>query len=236
MEGMWDANSRALVQNIHDHVGAGGAELIMVRHSRREEPEEVHEILHAPLTDEGREGARRFAQSLPPGKRYRLYHSPVDRCAETARIVAEALPAGSAEGVEEAKFLFRVQARKESFARFMRRDGDDIINHWIAGHYSPEEIQEPLEFAHSVRQAWQSLRDLHDPGVTSLFVSHDLHTSVCLYLWTGIFRGSENMIEPMDGFFLEDRGDEMTAVTKDGAKTLAPPHWWHRVGTGEVGP
>ncbi|MFP4484618.1 MAG: histidine phosphatase family protein [Spirochaetaceae bacterium] len=249
---MWDSNSKSLVRNIRNHVPAGrpaagaaagpasrtaagipsvGTELIMVRHSRREEPAEVRDILHAPLTDEGREGARRFgaalSEALSGGRRYRLYHSPVDRCAETAGIMAEALPAGRVEGVEEAKFLFRVQARTESFARYMQRDGNNIINHWLAGHYPPAEIQAPLEFAQSVRQAWQSLQDLHDPGVTSVFVSHDLHTAVCLYLWTGIFRGSENMIEPMDGFYLEDRGHELTVVTRDGAKTLAPPYWWN---------
>ena len=232
MEAMWDANSKALLENVNRYTPNSGAELLMVRHSKREEPEELHKLIDAPLTDEGRDGARRFAAALPTDRRYRLSHSPVERCAETAALVDGALPDACRAGLEQGDFLFRINAVKESFAKFLRRDGDDIINHWMAGHYPPDEIQAPAEFVQAVQTEWMRLRngkgDERSPerGVTHVFVSHDLHTAVCLYLWTGLFRGSEDMIEPMDGFFVEDHGERMTVVTKDGVKDLATPYWW----------
>jgi broad specificity phosphatase PhoE len=238
MDAMWDANSKKLLEHIAHYEPQGGAELLMLRHSKREEPEELHQLIDAPLTDEGRDGARRFAEGLPRNRRYQIYHSPVERCGETAAIIHRTLAESTRYGLEQGDFLFRIQAVKESFAGVLGRDGDNIINHWLAGHYPPDTIQPPLEFAGSVHDEWMRLRQAASaglpsgsaPAVTQVFVSHDLHTAVCLYLWTGLFRGSEDMIEPMDGFLLEDRGNELTVITKDGRKDLAPPHWWGRNG------
>ena len=227
MGAMWDTNANSVLRALHAHPSQGGFELLMLRHSKREEPAELHKLMDAPLTDEGRAGAQRFGAALPTNRKYRIYHSPVERCKETAEIVSAALSSDCNHGVEEAKFLFRIQAQNESFARFLSRDGDNIINHWIAGHYPTEEIEDPRDFARTIQQAWVSLRDLQGQDVTTIFVSHDLHTAVCLYHWSGIFRGSEDMIQPMDGFFIEDLGGAMTVVTKDGAKELAAPHWWN---------
>lgn len=211
----------------------------MLRHSKREEPEELHQLIDAALTDEGRDGARRFGESLPRDRIYRFYHSPVERCAETAQIVASALPEGRSLGVEEAGFLFRIHAEKESFRRFLARDGDNIINHWLAGHYPEGDIEPPISFARAVQQEWRSIQERHrsagEEHVTTVFLSHDLHTAVCLYLWTGLFRGSEDMIQPMDGFLLEEHADGLSVLTKEGVKELSGPHWWNATDRGPVG-
>ena len=60
----WAANATQLLERIHD-IDLSYPTFLMIRHSEREYPEDVREVLDAPLTDEGREGAREFGAALP---------------------------------------------------------------------------------------------------------------------------------------------------------------------------
>jgi len=58
----------------------------LMRHSAREYAPDKHD-LENPLTEEGREYARRLGQGLPAGLTLRGYHSPPERCMETAALI-----------------------------------------------------------------------------------------------------------------------------------------------------
>ncbi len=58
----------------------------LMRHSAREYAPDKHD-LENPLTEEGREYARRLGRGLPAGLTLRGYHSPPERCMETAALI-----------------------------------------------------------------------------------------------------------------------------------------------------
>jgi broad specificity phosphatase PhoE len=60
--------------------------VLLMRHSAREFEPGRHDLLN-PLTEEGRELARRFGRELPKEIVVRGYASPAERCMETAQLI-----------------------------------------------------------------------------------------------------------------------------------------------------
>lgn len=71
-----------------EDVLAGGARhlVLLMRHSAREFATDKHDLLN-PLTDEGRELARRLGEKLPSSLLVRGYSSPAERCVETGDLI-----------------------------------------------------------------------------------------------------------------------------------------------------
>ena len=84
MNTAWGQATVDLVSTVFDR-GTRHAVLLM-RHSAREYAPDRHD-LHNPLTDRGREWARRFGGALPRHLTLRGYASPPQRCMETAELV-----------------------------------------------------------------------------------------------------------------------------------------------------
>jgi broad specificity phosphatase PhoE len=250
----WAANATQLLERIRD-IDLSYPTFLMIRHSEREYPEDVREVLDAPLTDEGREGAREFGAALPldssPAPRRRILYSPVERCVETAQYLEQGIGergGAVATSFEEAA-LFGIRAGKQNFRDFLVRDSNDIMNHWVSGHYAPWQMEPSVYLSQRIARAWQDARrggeagkretgqtgevgktaSARGSGGLDIAVSHDLHTSVVLFHWTGIFRGSENYVDPLDGFCVQEHGDYLTVITKDREKTVRAPYWWSLV-------
>jgi broad specificity phosphatase PhoE len=272
----WAANATQLLERIRD-IDLSYPTFLMIRHSEREYPEDVREVLDAPLTDEGREGAREFGTALPldssSAARTRILYSPVERCVETAQYLAQGIEEREGGGAVATSFeeaaLFGIRAGKQNFRDFLVRDSNDIMNHWVSGHYAPWQMEPSVYLSQRIARAWQDARrgrvagkseteqsqgrhrqtgeagtaetgeagtaetgeaaPAEASGGLDIAVSHDLHTSVVLFHWTGIFRGSENYVDPLDGFCVQEHGDYLTVITKDREKTVRAPYWWRLV-------
>ena len=83
--------TQGLVQSVFER-GVNHA-VVLMRHSAREYAPGKHD-LENPLTEEGREFARRLGRSLPAELTVRGYASPPERCMETAALILEAYAQG----------------------------------------------------------------------------------------------------------------------------------------------
>jgi broad specificity phosphatase PhoE len=187
----------AVVRGASDRPGA--PPILLLRHAARDSLVEasVSAAVNAALTPEGREQAaalgarlpgaggdigrsapaRGGASPLPPARAVRLYHSPVERCAETARLLARGIrdSGGQARVVGERACLGAAFLRDPRLAidQFAKLGMGGFVRAWVKGEV-PEPIAAPYrETAAALLAALVTERDAA-PGALHLHVGHDL--------------------------------------------------------------
>lgn len=200
---------------------------IIIRHSERDEPEDLWEILEAQLTERGRQTAVEFGEHLPVNKTYRIYHSPVERCRDTARFIEQGIIriGGKAIFMGEMENLMQIECISEKFIEYLERDSNSFVNKWFSGAYPPEEIEPAINVAQRTaleitKNFQKSAKDFVD-----IYVSHDFHVINYLFYWGGIL-ALPDWIQYLDGFMLQFKNDKLSFYYNGGKKEVAYPYWW----------
>lgn len=131
---------------------AGGVDHIALlqRHSAREFNPNVHDLVN-PLTDEGRDLARRFGELLPKEYTLRGYASPPERCLETAQLalLGHASKGGATTRVRPVEGLgvFYVLDQMKMFRAMGDAEGlGGFVDRWVAGDL-PKDVMMPASMA-----------------------------------------------------------------------------------------
>ena len=131
---------------------AGGVDHIALlqRHSAREFNPNVHDLVN-PLTDEGRDLARRFGELLPKEHTLRGYASPPERCLETAQLalLGHASKGGATTRVRPVEGLgvFYVLDQMKMFRAMGDAEGlGGFVDRWVAGGL-PKDVMMPANMA-----------------------------------------------------------------------------------------
>ena len=152
--------------------------VLLMRHSAREYEPGRHDLLN-PLTDDGRELARRLGSAMPKSLTLRGYTSPAERCVETAALMMEAHKEGSGltmrSRVVEALGVFYVLDQMKMFMA-MQAAGSMISfqQEWFSGNVSPD-ILMPADTSAEIiaRLVLEKLKEKPDHPQLDLMVSHD---------------------------------------------------------------
>jgi len=157
---------------------------IVIRHAQRQDICGAEGYRTCGLTAAGTEQAHAFGRSLAGRfSSYRIFHSPVKRCEQTALALSEELGVG---GVRPEKALgvsyIRVSV-EEGFAE-ADRWGDNFIRAWFDGRV-PADIFMPLQEAKEMQMAYLRAK-LAEAGDRTLdiHITHDWNINV---LREGIF-------------------------------------------------
>lgn len=143
--------------------GDGSAELIaevfasgvdhaaaLLRHSAREYNRDVHDLVN-PLTDAGRALCERFGARLDKSLTLRGYHSPAERCLETAELIMSAHRAGGGGATRcrpvEGLGVFYVLDQMKMW-QAMQRAGSMVgyLRAWFEGA-APQDAMVPADLA-----------------------------------------------------------------------------------------
>jgi broad specificity phosphatase PhoE len=153
---------------------------LLIRHAEREriEPADVAGALQAPLTGKGREEARSLGAELQATGLVRLFYSPVPRCFDTARCIAEGVTAagGDSELVGSRSFLAAPFARDggkivEAIAGVGLRG---FITAWFAGELDASVVDDAQSAAKLLLAALIDARSGQKQGGLDIHVSHDI--------------------------------------------------------------
>jgi broad specificity phosphatase PhoE len=170
-----------LVARVSELRGEGDV-VLLVRHAAREPigAATTENALNAPLTDAGRAQALRFGEALPAGSPVRLTFSPVPRCEDTARRIAEGVGRRGAA----AEVLGPVRVLGASFVK----DGDQVtsafaqlglrgfMRAWARGELPAEAIDDLESAGAELLAALLAARRAEAPGAPGLdiHVTHDI--------------------------------------------------------------
>lgn len=156
--------------------GDGGPVAAVIRHAEREPIPEIGRSHEAMLTAAGARSARDTGSRLPAGRAIVLWHSPVKRCADTARELAAGFSAAGGQAsvagpdmVLGAPYIRDLRATYELLGTL----GDPFVRAWFAGAV-PAAVIEPLAVAtrRLVGAVAARLRDAA-PGALLVLVTHD---------------------------------------------------------------
>ncbi|MHA1720400.1 MAG: histidine phosphatase family protein [Promethearchaeota archaeon] len=200
--------------------------ILMLRHSEREEPEILEEIFNAPLTERGRKAAYEFGNNLPRKYNYHFFHSPVERCKNTAEEIRRGLSnTDSAFSIEPLESLYKVVCDYEKFKTNLKRTQMKFLDYWIGNFYDPNEIEPALAVAERMAEDLRKIIKNQDGNTINVFVSHDFHVILAQFFWTGILATNE-WIQYLDGFIMQFLDDKMIFYSKNETREVSYPYWW----------
>ena len=178
--------------------------LLMLRHSGREEPPRMEDVLNAPLTDSGRQGAEEFGLRLPDTWKYTIYSSPVGRCVETASLIQKGLTTNHNEVQNKGIManLHEIRLDRIPFVEILSVEGENFLKKWIEEQYPTHLVEPAIDVAKRSAKEIISQMSNSDRHTLSTYVSHDFHVILFLYYWGGIDVMTE-WIPYLNGFFLQ---------------------------------
>jgi hypothetical protein len=195
-----------------------GSGAIVIRHAQRHEICGAEGYWTCGLTDIGIEQARRFGQSLA-GKfgSYRIFHSPVKRCEQTALAVSEEL---GVERVHPEKALgvsyIRVSV-EEGFAE-ADRHGNNFIRSWFDGQV-PSRVFMPLPEAKEMQVAYLRTKLAEaPPGTLDIHVTHDWNINVLREGIFGLRHEDVGWPEFLSGLVFSKSSDGLWAMINEDGK------------------
>jgi broad specificity phosphatase PhoE len=203
---------------------------VFIRHSEREEPRELSDILKAPLTEQGKYTAFEFGKELPNNINYRIFHSILERCIDTAEYIEKGIikNKGKVKVRRPMKNLTKIEGKNEKFLEYLGRDSFDFINFYLAGHYPPEDIEPAIKVAQRTASELSQNSLTAETNSVDIYVTHDFHVLVYLFYWGGIFNSSK-WIQYLDGFILQFNNNKLKFYYNGEIKEVNYPYWWNKI-------
>jgi len=187
-------------------VPASAAAVAVMRHSVRGPVTDLRTSPDVLLTAEGEAAARRLGQRLAPSRPVRLGHSPIERCAQTARGVAQGfgLAGGAIEwtGAIEALGAPYVLDFERLVEASEAHDTRSFVRAWFDGALAPGIIVEGRQAARGqLAVALEHLESSPAGGLT-LLVSHDWNVMLLREHYLGVRHDDAGWLDYLDGVLL----------------------------------
>ena len=226
----WCKPAQSILENTLKLSGAYPA-IMHIRHTKRERATPGEDPRSTEL---GIKAAYEFGASLPTGRRYRLWHTKVERSRETCLTIKSGLEINEAEctlagTIPVDTILDPVGFHEEQPRRQIVEDTDESVltylYHWLGGLYPASMVRPSMEFAQMVARTM--LEDLRRDSFHVL-VSHDTWVAALMFHWFGL-PPPRGWINFLDGFVVELRTSVSTLITKEEVIEVRLPDWWKEV-------
>ncbi len=236
VEKIWKENTwTKQANNIIEGLGKFPAHskiIIIMRHSQRNEPKLVNENdlkeANMELTPLGQEIAKNFGEKLPMDRPVRLFHSPRNRCKETAEKIYQGFTKVNGKGIfmGECKSLHGIGINSQSYLdEFNKYKNYQVITRYVAGVYSPD-LWPPSHpfYQRSGQQIWSQNESISEGGI-DIFISHDFHIMIFRFGWFGL-PPDERWIDYLGGFAFSIMEDHILLLDYGKLIKLGIPYWW----------
>ena len=182
-------------------------------------------------TEQGKQGAYELGSRLPTNRKYRIYHTIIERTRETALEIQRGLASNNVKSEVIDSFPLSTVVTRAKFSEIAKRESaiglglQEIGTRWLSNHYPPWARVPSLDFAQ--RGASFTIENLKsaDNGSFDVYVSHDTFIAPFLFHWFGIY--PVDWVKFLEGFILQLTEEKMIVITKDGKKELYYPYWWN---------
>lgn len=230
-ESTWLKQARNVIDGL-EKFSPSSKIIMIIRHSQRYEPEMIDENdlknANMELTPLGCEIAQKLGEKLPKNRPIRLFHSPRNRCKETAEKIYEGFTnsGGTATFKGECESLYGIRINMQSYLdEFNKYKDHQVILRYVAGIYSPD-LWPPSEifYQKSGQKIWEQVEDASDKGI-DIFISHDFHIMTFRFGWFGL-PPDERWIDYLGGFAFSITGDDILLSDYGKFFKIGIPYWW----------
>ena len=203
--------------------------LLILRHSERDEIEDLKEMQNLKLTPNGHAIAKKFGEVLPKERSIRLFHSAISRCQETADDILTGFKTKGGIGKINGIFdpLYKIEKSPDFFPRILEKyDGVQFINRWAAGLFSQDQIISLQKYCQKAANLiWNEYKNSSDRNI-DIHVTHDLIIIALRLGWFGIPPGKD-WISFLGGFALTFEKNNILLLEKNSLVFKEIPYWWN---------
>ena len=186
-------------------------------------------------TPNGRAAAVEFGEGLPSNRKYRLFHTVVDRSRETAESIKEGLDRrgcyAKIAGVFPFRTAFDPEAMDDYIDRFIQKCGNEdeaiaeMMNRWLAGLAPPTIFHSSGEFARMIADYTLARVRTATSDALDIYVTHDTWVGCTLFHWFGVPIPLDG-VRFLDGFLLQPGEKDMAVWFRDKSIRVEYPYWW----------
>lgn len=190
---------------------------IVIRHAQRCEITGAQAHWTCGLTQAGTEQAHAFGESLAGRfSSYRIFHSPVRRCEQTAMALSEELD-GAPVSAEKMLGVFYIRVSVEEGFTEADRHGRNFTRAWFSGRV-PDDIFMPLPEALAAQTAYIRSKFGSAPeGAMDIHITHDWNINVLREGIFGLRHEDAGWPGFLEGLAFSLQGNELSAaVIADG--------------------
>jgi len=225
---VWTEEPRYIIKNLNNSSFDSNLILIL-RHSQRFEPELSDENQNMELTPEGRSIARLFGMKLPKNRIIRLFHSPVNRCKETAEQIHAGFKEIGGESIfkGECPVVWRIGINNKLFMSELQKYRDaELFFRWASGFYTQEEFPSLILYCQRAAEIiWNQLKLAPKNGI-DIYISHDYHLNAFRYGWFGL-PPEDRLVGYLGGFIFTLVENHFILSDYGEIRAIEPPHWWN---------
>ena len=172
---------------------------LLVRHAEREDVRSANDIFTAPLTDKGRQDARKVGAAFAKRGTITFAHSPVPRCEDTAACMAEGARAAGARAEivgmrPELGGLYIVDI-EQAFRAYVA-DRQRFVRRWFEGELGEDVLLSRRETA---KHQLEVVQELHGNTPLTVLVSHDWNIMSVREEFLGVRHEDTGWLGFMDG-------------------------------------
>ncbi len=228
-EADWTSEARQIIDGLKKFPDNSKI-LLILRHSQRDEPEELDAITKLRLTPEGHMIAKKFGEELPRDRSIRLFHSVVWRCQETAEDILSGFKGIDGEGEISGSFgpLYNLETARDFFPNQMKtHSAKQFFFRWIAGLYLPNEITPLQEYCKKAAELFsKKFKESPDRNI-DIHITHDFFLIALRFGWFGI-PPCKNWVSYLGGFALSFNEDDILLFNNNKLKNVEIPYWWKK--------
>ncbi len=186
------------------NIPAGKKITIILRHAERDPIQTMERAFDALLTENGKKAAARLGEKISEFNPYTFYHSPVDRCRETAESMIKGISAknGKADlaGMDLILGAPYLKGDWKIIADMVTKQGQEkFIRSWFNGEVS-EEIILPLQQS-AKKQLSGLIKQLSNTKTNCVNITHDWNIVLLKEYFFGIQHEQDGMPGYLDGMF-----------------------------------
>lgn len=198
----------------------------VMRHAARHPIADPRQPAVAELTPDGCAAAESFGRQLTGFARLRLFHSPVNRCRQTAECIARGAESNGVaiewRGPQPELGLEYIRDLGEA-GRLTIDHGEHFVRLWFGGQVPTNVIDDARRIADQktafVRRNLQELASV--PGALDLHVSHDWNIIVLRELCAGVRHEDVGWLSFLDGVVFTTTDERLRVVYREHSREVA---------------
>lgn len=228
-EAAWTEEAREIIKNLKNPL-FNSKTILILRHSQRYEPSFTDENQNMELTSQGRSIARLFGTKLPKNRIIRLFHSPVNRCKETAEEIHAGFQEIGGKSIfkGECTAIWGIGINNQFFMSELKKLGDiEVFFRWASGFYISENFPSLILYCQKAAEVILDQLELAPENGIDIYISHDWHLNAFRYGWFGL-PPIDKLVGYLGGFAFRYEKNLIYLLDYGEIKTIEPPYWWEK--------
>ncbi|HDZ18045.1 hypothetical protein LCGC14_0950700 [marine sediment metagenome] len=228
-KGIWTQQPRDIIKNLKSF-SSNSKIILILRHSQRNEPDINEKNANMELTVQGHRIAKKFGEMLPQNRTIRLFHSPVNRCKETAEQIHEGFKENGGESIYkgECDVLWGIGLDKQFFmSELAKFHSLEVFYRWVSGFYKTSQMPPLLPYVQRAAEIlWNQVKYMPDNGI-DIYISHDWHILTYRFGWFGLL-ADERWMGYLGGIGFTFEKNHILLSDYGELKAVDVPHWWKK--------